>query len=407
MNSPICSRLYLAGILSLISLGHAQENGPLIELPPYVVEESITPPWRFAAIPGVEVISRSPDLLTKQLITGHHRLHSLLALMIPPELQLQRETPLQYTIYIKENQSAVTKEMVASIEQQEKKNQARSNLQPNGVTFGFMPNFRFWDTDSLSIFFVVDLDSKDTDEISLSGSYVRYLIEDRTPMLPRWYIEGMMRLYPSAVFSEPSLETSANLFISNSITQTASKRKEITLKSFTWDSSERPKSFLKRARKKPELLPLPILFTGAAADLADVQRQELWKSQSALFIRWALDPASSKGRDSAGSLSAALRSFVQRSSTEPTTETLFQECFGMSFAAAEEQLRSYLPKAMNHSVSLLPGKTITVPEYTIRDATTLEVSRIKGALARQEITYVRAQYPNLTEAYIAQARRVL
>lgn len=415
MNTPLRSRRYLAGLLSFLCLGHSltaqKDVGTVIELPPFVVEESISPPWRYAALPGVEIISRTPDKLTDQLIVGQHRLHSMLALMVPKELQIKRDTPLQYIFYIEDNQTAVTREMVASIEKQEREAQAANpgatNSNAKNATIGFMPNFRFWDADSLSIFFVVDVNGDDRDEITLAASYVRYLLEDRTPSLPRWYVEGIMELYPSAVFSEPPLKNNSLMVTSGALTKTSSVRRDLTLKAFTWGRERDAKGAPKKAKKIPELLPLRNLFSLTAADLQVPERDRLWKTQSALFIRWALDPASNKKLGLANPLSVSLQKFVSRTSTEPLTEKLFQECFGLSYAAADKELLSYLPHALDHTVTLLPDETIKVPKYTIRDATTLEISRIKGGLARQEIAYVQARHPVLAEAYINQARRVL
>jgi hypothetical protein len=86
---------------------------------------------------------------------------------------------------------------------------------------------------------------------------------------------------------------------------------------------------------------------------------------------------------------------------------MFQECFGISYAAAEARLNKYLSTATRLSLSLHPGSPVRLPNYTFRNATVDEIGRLKGDWERLGVAYVKSRYPALAPDYLAQARRTL
>jgi len=395
--------------------------GKLVELPPYVVEEPLTPPWRYATIPGVEVVARCPDTFTRQLIQRQYRLHELLKILVPEDLTVIRDLPRYYVFYHAENQPPVNLDIVTSIEKQEQSAAESGRLnrrsEPN-VQVGFMPNFRFWDEDSLAIFFVVDPVADNRDGITLSAGYVRYLLETRTPMLPRWYIEGLMELYASVDMTEPPLQTSLDVMAAtNSLTGPVGPKDEIKLAPTNWIGGEVTANLRQNVKAKPNILPLAQVITPPPQGERDAAFEVIWRAESALFIRWALDPG--RKHPNKGQLAeqpavngvpprkAALWDFVRRSSVEPATETVFKECFGLSYAEVTEQMQNYLQSALTETITLRSPRAIAVPPINLRDATAGEVGRIKGELSRLEVNYVRELYPDLTPRYLEQARRSL
>ncbi|MEO5959303.1 MAG: hypothetical protein ABIR80_09315, partial [Opitutaceae bacterium] len=99
--------------------------------------------------------------------------------------------------------------------------------------------------------------------------------------------------------------------------------------------------------------------------------------------------------------------FVERAAREPVTEKLFQECFGLDFARAQQQLAAYLPEAMSEPLVLRPPQRPRLPDYPIRAATELEVARLKGDWERMEIAFVKSEFPGLAPKYLDQTRRTL
>src|SRR5690606_36460513 len=76
---------------------------------------------------------------------------------------------------------------------------------------GLLPNFRFWDDESIAIFFVIDLTLQDRDEFMLSAGYVRYLMESRASSPPDWFVEGLLGLYDHAELSVPPLRSALDI----------------------------------------------------------------------------------------------------------------------------------------------------------------------------------------------------
>lgn len=400
---------------AIAAKGMPAENERVVELPPFAVEENVTTPWRYTELPGVEVLSRCPDEMTNQLIRRQHRLHELLTLLIPRRLQIKRDQPRLYVFYNAENQPGVNRDMVNKIEQQERDAQETGKMKAApGLHVGFMPNFRFWDEDSLGIFFVVDSVAPDHDDITLSAGYVRYLMESRAPALAPWFVEGMMLIFDQAELSVPPLQTALDIMASaSSMTAPRTERDVVNIRpllreSFGAGASKGKKETRGLAAALPSI---ETVFNGPA----DATQIDLWRAQAALFIRWAMDPGRAKPKngqlpeqtrtDGVPDRTLALWKFVERPGA--VDEDWFKECFGLDYAAATEALRNYLPSALADDITLRAAQPVKVPAYTLNDATPLQVSRVRGELARLEIDYVRELFPALLDSYVAQARRIL
>src|ERR1019366_9231312 len=89
------------------------------------------------------------------------------------------------------------------------------------------------------------------------------------------------------------------------------------------------------------------------------------------------------------------------------TEALFQECFGLDFATAQQQLTAYLPEAIREKLALRPSQRPRLPDYALRPASEAEIARLRGDWERLEVGYVKAHFPSLAPKYLEQARRTL
>jgi hypothetical protein len=150
------------------------------------------------------------------------------------------------------------------------------------------------------------------------------------------------------------------------------------------------------------LLPLAEFFAGdlTANDPAAGEGLSLWQAQAALLVRWGVSGRGAPRR-------AAFWKFVERSATEPVTEALFRECFGLDYGTAHQQLTAYLPESIRDRLTLRLAQRPRLPDYPLRRATDAEIARIKGDWERLEIAYVKTQFPVLVPKYLEQARRTL
>lgn len=377
-------------LLGLEVAGAAEPS--VIALPPYLVEEAANSlPWRYAEVAGMAVLSSCPEKLTRDLIANHHRLHVLLGEVVPAALQLKLSGK-QTLLFVDSaqlpptSQEVVAQMALTAVDQQRLDNtvvpidDGRLRRRPPPPRYTFLPNLRLWDRDGQALFAVVRASEFEPNRVALTPDYVAYVLRHRLPALPPWYISGVLTLFARARFSEDAL----------------------TLERLDWLSASGSAALQDSPAANRALLPLADFFAGelTASDPALGEGLSLWQAQAALFVRWGLAGRGAPRR-------AALTAFVTRAAIEPVTEALFQECFGIDYATARNQLTEYLPEAMRERLPLRPAQRPRLPDYPLRAASDAEVARIKGDWERLEIAYVRTHFPTLTEKYVEQARRTL
>ncbi|QYM79630.1 STN domain-containing protein [Horticoccus luteus] len=386
---------------ALVLARRADSPAQIIALPPYLVEDSVTPPWRYAQAPGLEVISRCPDDFVSELVATNDRLRQLLELILPARLQWHSDVPTAYVLLSDQTSPAATRELLAKLQER-----ATSGAE---VTVRTIPNYRFADADALAVFFIFNENLGTPQQLVLTPGYLRYLMENRVPALPRWFVEGLLKIYENAqVTTTPfgtSLARADTAFFrprtdfSRGVPPAAEDRNRIVLPPVTW-------SALTASGKKDDdaekagWMPLAALLAEGPAQAEADPTAVLRGEEAALLIRWALD-------DAKGERAEALWRFVDACSRAPAAERAFTASFGLTYAEAETQLRKYLPSVGKKSVVLRRTQMDEAPTVELRDATAEEVARLKGDLSRLEVGYIREFQPVLTEKYLAQAQRVL
>ena len=391
------SLLILFALFAPLSAARAQDDAA-VPLPPFIVEETTKgPPWRYAEMPGFEILSRCADRTTRELAEMHYRLHQLFNLLVPERLQVTFTQPRAMIFYDEALQSAASKEVIADMLAKATKDTAPVDL-PLRTRFGgrgepmeftparrynFLPNLRLWDLDAMAVFAIVRDGSYDSDRLVLTRDYVNYLLVNHTPSLPAWFAVGVLTLYDRANF-----ETNA-----------------LSLRPLVWISEAQTSAVKHDPKTAPAPQPLADFFStvipaNAGPESAGVR--EHWIAQAALFVRWALDGKSPAQR-------AKFFDLVAHASVESVNEEAFRECFGLGFAEADAQLAAYLPTAVRKDLTLRPEHKYQSPGIGLRDATDTEVSRIKGDWERLEVGFVKKQKrsPELAAKYLEQARRTL
>jgi hypothetical protein len=134
-----------------------------------------------------------------------------------------------------------------------------------------------------------------------------------------------------------------------------------------------------RALRGRKLLPMEQLFavTADSLEARNPLGNSLWAKQAYAFIHLCLF-----GRDD--SLVKPYARFVERLSHEPLSETLFQDCFAMSYAEMERQLEAYIrrPSHRYRRLKLAQDRRIVGEDLPLRQATQGEIARIKGGTQR-------------------------
>jgi hypothetical protein len=385
----------LIDVLTLLAcatqhLAAAADDRP-VALPPFIVEETAKgPPWRYVEAVGYEILSRCSDPVTRRVVETHYQLHQLLAEILPAELQVKMSVPRSLILYDEALQPAASQEVIARL--------LRTTPAPpiddmpifggrRGLPtvtprrYSFLPNLRLWDRDAMALFMIVRSEDFDPERISLTHDYVTFLVRSRIPALPPWFMQGFLSLHQQITYGG----------------------KRLTLPPLEWISAQLTDAIKKDPKAAPPLLPLTDFFGAklpAPEPNVPIDPIKRWQAQALLFVRWGLDPAGGQRR-------AAFWKFTERCAIAGASEDLFQECFGLDYEHAQTQLAAYLPIALRRSLEFRPARMARLPNLPLHDASPGQIARLKGDWERLEITYVKANFPELASKYLEQARRTL
>jgi hypothetical protein len=424
-----------------------------VQLPPFIVETTIGPTWRYTEIPRFEILSRCNDLTTERLALAFHRANQLLSLVLPERFQLALDAPRALIFYDEKLWPVSEQKAVSALLRANPPSRPegvpvpdRVQLEPitgakllgakagNQVhaTDAFFSNLMLTDADTIVTFALVSKSTIDPERSYLTTAYVNNLLLNRAPALSDWFTAGFMRLYDRMNFEDNTVTVKPRRWdlVVNGRSQpvtaqvspdqaadfgrlatgqkttrlTARRAFELNTRSFipgppgnSGNPTPRDASSVSPDASAPQLeLLLPLVeFFDNRAPVGDL---ELWKEQTELFVRWGLDPANGR--------TEAFWNWVDLSSRKPATEVLFRECLGMDFS---EATRSIIAFSSEHRGIrwVLPKALSQPPPHPFENASPLQIARIKGEWERLEARYVRKNQPDLEEHYVALARRTL
>ncbi|MCX6954536.1 MAG: hypothetical protein NTV51_20475, partial [Verrucomicrobia bacterium] len=320
---------------------------PAIELPKFeVVDSRVLPPpeaWRYAAIPGFEVLSNISARETNRFVKDFLLLQEVVGIIMPA---------------FRASDVAVPTSLI---------------LTGRGKSFDrFMPEDRGDDRfRTNSLFFddpergaiVVDfalaelqLEDNTTEEAdpyrSFYKEYFRYLIRRHMgAKSPAWFEEGLVQIFASIDFN----------------------KKWITFAQIG-DGFGGPRTGdFNRMLAQRAILPMEQFLQDPPKE-----RGTFWSAQCYGFVHMCLYGRNQKYQK-------GFIKFLGRITTEAPTEAVFKECFGRSYKEMSLELRSYIDftdyKAMQYTAK--KGESIPdPPPFTLRDATDAESGRIVGEVLR-------------------------
>ncbi len=366
----------------------------VVELPPFevVAPGKPPPPWQYVALGNMEVLSRCSSSLTREFIEAHGRLTQLLQLLLPTNLQVKFSAPQIIILTDQSTTPTAAKEAIEGFAPSKKEPVEGRTRRGNNIRF--IPNLRLNDTDAVAVYAILDDKTFRGDRIVLTPSHVRDVLERRSPPLPTWFIVGVIVLFQDMHFLSDAIEFEPLDWVS------AMETERLRI------DPDYPRTLLLvhdffagvKPRATPEAVELVPLWPRDRPDASDMA--QIWKSQAALFVRWALD-----GDDPARR--AGFWKFVTRTAAGPASEAVLQECLGLSYADLRDRLSDYLPGTLRNRLRVRAEKLVPVPPFTLQMASPSEIGRIKGDWERMEIGYVKARHPQFAEKYAIQAHRTL
>lgn len=396
--------------------------GDVVLLPPYEVDAGRGRPWRYVKHGGVEVLFRCPEDHAVAAVDRYIRLNRMLAIILPRHLQPARDVPAALVLEDVDYEFSVTQELKKAIftDLTEDDDERKAT---------YLPNFHFRDDDTDVFYFTLEHHLGDQSMMTITPAHLQYLLEARNPRLPRWFIDGMMKFLEGIVLPVPSVDQLSRWNSERSFKYPYPYDK-ITVLPFVWGDSKQTDHIQKAVRAEAKrtsralapsqlsLLPMDKLLRGAYSEDQAGDAAATAPLQAALFLRWIFDPkpatpaADQLLRPGPKPSANDLWKFLDRCEQEEFSEKLFTECFGWTYAEMDTLMRSYLPYAIlkRRSSGFTLSSNEPVEKLAKLDhqlATVPQIARLRGRLNRLSIRYVKQFYPQLTPAYIEQARRTL
>jgi hypothetical protein len=422
---PVIAQLALLLASRIIACAEPQEspaNAPIVQMDPFFVSGNEVK-WRYARAPGYELLSSYPDQITREFLQELSNAQAMLDFIVPRQFQAKFDVP-EIIILCDNEVMSPTYEDILSLSSRGSIAAGRQDAAQSFL------NLRVADKDRIALL-VANQARPSVNEITLTGiAHVRFLLDRRTPRLPPWLVTGIMNLYLDLYAANQSKtvtfsQQATDLFES----KTGSFHPQVP------DTIQQPTDFIYHIPPfvwvSPEISkkikPGEAFFGRDASDSSRVMNDlftrdpptegtdwEIWNARATLFVRWALDREHHSDRKSFGGLMAKMVStpesegsiidgtnsphrdafwkYVVQAAAGPVTEASFKECFGLSYSEAARQLSGYVPAAIGNPIDVLMEKSTAEAPHVLREASSAEITRIKGDWERMALNVVRKEY---------------
>jgi len=385
----------------------AEEYGRVVMMQRYIVSATRIDknPWRYASLPGFEILSRASDDATAWWIDATRRGWWFQNEVMPKDWL--PASPVPYTLIIDDTNLETVP--IGELHAQPINFQAPADA----LTWGYLSgktrvwtgHFEAHDDDTFAANTnVYDVDTR----IPAYGSISLERLFRCSPPLPRWLMSGLLgqnygifRESFMLVFDRDS--GSSRIGINQGGYQGAVARQAVGPGTLwvSLDETQRLLEQLKRDKKtKLTVPPLGELFAEAPPAAGSLP---LLDSEAALFVRWGLmgpghtDPVLSRG----------FLELVRRARQEPVTEQVFTDCFGFGYAAMEEELEVFLKAVLAQPNIVNLTFPTDLPEVDTKAATADQIGRILGDWLRMQGDSLRSKDPEMREKFLKAAGRML
>jgi hypothetical protein len=383
-------------------------NDVPVVLPPFVVQalRIDKTPWRYATVPGFEILTRASDDDTIWIVDGLRRGQWLEEQLLPSDWLMRPSVPYIVVIDDTEVETAQSSDIHSA--------EIKFNSPADALSWGRYSHgikvaserFGAGDQDTVAI-------SQNVHDVDTNLPYLATISLDRltrsTPPLPRWVTAGLLgphfglwrESFAPAGVDDPAI-------VAARIIRNYGAFRSAVGPGTLWVSLEETQRLLKQIQmdKKMEretemtMLPLGRLFSEAAPAREDLP---LWESEAALFMRWGL-----MGPGHANpALSHAFLDFVRRARHEPVTELVFRDCFGFGYETMEGKLKLFLRDVLAQPNQLAVDFPTDFPVPRLKAATSDQIGRLLGDWLRMQGDSLRKSDPDLSAKFFYAAGRTL
>ena len=231
----VCVSICLAGLC--VGTARGEE---VLQLPPLIVEQkAIGPAWRYARLPGFEILSLCYDEKSGALAFSYYRARRQLTALIPERFLGQFDVPTKLILYddafwgaaVHESAAAILPNMRLVLDSTQTRKPGEPTpfdkiRAPDPLLSGppvyaspktvegpttysrqpvFFKDMRLSDDDEIVLFTVAPAGNDNYYQRVLRPTYVAQLISARTPQLPPWFVTGFLDLYSRLDFAEDTI----------------------------------------------------------------------------------------------------------------------------------------------------------------------------------------------------------
>lgn len=324
-------------------------TGPVIELPKFEVTDSrLLPPiesWRYAEIPGFEILSQVSERETKRFVRDFLLLQEVIQEIMPALLRGQ--TPVPTALILCSGRGKGFDEFVPF-------DQAGERYGKNSLFFatpersGIVIDFALTELQ-------VEADTRlEADPYrAFYAAYFHFLLRRQLgDKAPPWFEEGLVQLFAATEFD----------------------RKTITFAQIGDGFGAEKIGDFNRMLHQRAIMP----FGQMLAREGPRERTPFWSAQCYAFVHYCLYGWGQKNQ-------GPFIRYVQRCVDEEPTEQLFQECFKKNYRQFATELRGYVDFTAHKKIEFRAKKGQELPEppaVSMRPAADHEVGRLKGEVLR-------------------------
>jgi hypothetical protein len=359
---------------------------PIVELPKFVVTDSreLPPPesWRYATIPGFEILTNASDRATQRLLRDFGMFRQALGHVWPIPQRLSQTTSLiicgrgnKFDAFIPDGKSVADSAFASLFLKQG--NQTAIVIDMAATTLNVLnidnSNDAATGTDSGTV--SVEHDKQ------LYREYVRYLLSQSEPRFGAWLEEGLSQIIMKMQFDRKWIEF-AKLEDPNTVSTQGAMIAQMNAAmtaddpdAATFAGAPAEDRDFSAALRRRALIPLDKFFAikHDSPEATNTLGNNRWGKQAYAFVHMCLYGYH-------GKYQKAFTTFMQRSAREPVTEAMFKECFNMSYSKMLMEIRSYCDFTVYESKYYKSKEDVIIPPppLALRDATQSEIGRIKG-----------------------------
>jgi hypothetical protein len=361
-------------------------SGPIIELPPFVVTDTRELPqpesWRYATIPGFEILTNASDRATQRLMRDFGMFRQALGHVWPIPQRLSQTTPLiicgrggKFDAFIPAGKVVPDAAAASLFLKQGSKTAIIIDLEATTLNILNVDSANDAATGTDSGMISVEHDKQ------LYREYVRYLLSQSETRFPAWLEEGLSQIIMKMQFDRKWIEF-AKLEDPNTVSTQAAMTAELNAlataddpDAATLPGAPAEDRDFNAALRRRALVKLDKFFAVKhdSLEATNVLGNNVWAKQAYAFVHMCLYGYK-------GKFQKAFTTFLQRSMREPVTEEMFKECFNMTYNKMLLEIRSYCDFTVYESKYYKSKEDVIIPPppLELREATQAEIGRIKG-----------------------------